>query len=69
VHFILKKLNKPETLIQYVQDRPGHDVRYSLNTTKIQEQIGWKPVIPFMEGLNNTVQWYLDNEKWWLSNN
>jgi len=58
---ILKIMNKPEDLIEFVEDRPGHDLRYSLDSTKISEKFEWKVKMSFEEGLKNTVQWYLDN--------
>ena len=58
---ILKIMNKPEDLIEFVEDRPGHDLRYSLDSTKISEKLEWKVKMSFEEGLKNTVQWYLDN--------
>tara|TARA_Y100000782_G_scaffold110358_1_gene136644 strand:- start:244 stop:1230 length:987 start_codon:yes stop_codon:yes gene_type:complete len=58
---ILKIMNKPEDLIEFVEDRPGHDLRYSLDSTKISEKLEWKIKMSFEEGLKNTVQWYLDN--------
>ena len=58
---ILKIMNKPEDLIEFVEDRPGHDLRYSLNSSKISEKLEWKVKMSFEEGLKNTVQWYLDN--------
>lgn len=61
---ILRLLNKPESLIQYVEDRPGHDRRYSLDTAKLQT-LGWKSRHTFQEALEKTVQWYLENEWWW----
>jgi dTDP-glucose 4,6-dehydratase len=61
---ILKTIKKPEKLIKPVPDRPGHDRRYSLNVAKIRG-LGWKPMVGFPEGLENTVQWYLENEWWW----
>ena len=61
VRKILEIMNKPETLIEFVEDRPGHDLRYSLDSTKISEQLGWKVKSSFEEGLEKTVQWYLDN--------
>jgi len=64
VKSILKALNKSEDLITFVKDRPGHDFRYSLNTDKIQKETGWKAKIKFEEGIEKTVQWYLDNMKW-----
>jgi dTDP-glucose 4,6-dehydratase len=61
---ILQLLGKPESLIRHVQDRPGHDRRYSLDTTKLQA-LGWKPQVPFEQGLADTVEWYRQNEWWW----
>ena len=61
VRKILEIMNKPETLIEFVEDRPGHDLRYSLDSTKISDQLGWKIKLSFEEGLEKTVQWYLDN--------
>ena len=54
-------MNKPEDLIEFVEDRPGHDFRYSLDSTKISDQLEWKVKSSFEEGLEKTVQWYLDN--------
>ncbi len=62
---IITQLNKPESLITFVEDRPGHDVRYSLDSSKLQAELGWKPNSTFEEALSTTVQWYLDNEHWW----
>jgi len=61
---ILKHMKKPESLITYVKDRPGHDFRYSLNWDVIRK-MGWKPKVKFEDGLRRTVDWYLSNEKWW----
>ena len=61
---ILQILNKPESLITFVKDRPGHDFRYSLKIDKIKA-LGWKPEINFPDGLKKTVEWYLNNEWWW----
>jgi len=61
---ILKQMSKTENLITFVKDRPGHDRRYSLDTTKIRE-LGWKPKHDFEDALNKTIDWYLDNEWWW----
>ncbi|MEO0416566.1 MAG: GDP-mannose 4,6-dehydratase, partial [Verrucomicrobiota bacterium] len=52
-------------LITYVKDRPGHDVRYAIDASKIQEDLGWTPKQTFETGLRETIQWYLDNEAWW----
>lgn len=62
---ILKQLGKPESLITYVTDRPGHDMRYAIDPTKIVTELGWKPAHDFESGIKYTVQWYLDNRKWW----
>ena len=64
VRTILRILNKPESLISFVKDRPGHDFRYSLNTEKIQKEIGWKAKTSFEQGIEKTVKWYLDNLDW-----
>jgi dTDP-glucose 4,6-dehydratase len=61
---LLRLAERPESLIKKVQDRPGHDLRYSLDTTKVRT-IGWAPTVPFDKGLADTVQWYRDNEWWW----
>ena len=62
---ILEILGKPDSLIQYVKDRPGHDRRYAIDSTKIETDLGWKPRVPFDAGLRDTVQWYLDHRPWW----
>lgn len=62
---ILKVLQKPESLIQPVADRPGHDRRYAIDYGKIHGELGWKPRTPFPEGLQKTVAWYLENRSWW----
>ena len=64
VHQILDHLEKPEILLTHVQDRPGHDVRYSLDSTKLRK-LGWKPTHNFKESLENTVNWYKENQDWW----
>jgi len=64
VRMILRELGKPESLVEFVKDRPGHDRRYSLDCTKIEE-LGWKPKIPLEEGIRQTVEWYRKNE-WWV---
>jgi len=62
---ILRELGKPESLIDHVADRPGHDRRYAIDAGKISRTLGWKPTVPFPEGLSATVRWYLENEEWW----
>jgi dTDP-glucose 4,6-dehydratase len=65
VRLILKILDKPESLITYIEDRPGHDRRYAMDWTKIREDLGWKPSHSFDEAMQSTVQWYRDNRAWW----
>ena len=65
VKTILKTLAKPESLITFVRDRPGHDMRYAIDPTKIHEELGWLPVTNFDQGIELTIQWYLDNRDWW----
>jgi dTDP-glucose 4,6-dehydratase len=65
VRRILSILGKSETLIEYVQDRPGHDFRYSLNTDKIKNELGFEAKTDFDDGLEKTVRWYKENERWW----
>ena len=62
---ILSLMNKSENLMEFVEDRPGHDFRYSMNSSKIRNELGWTPKIGFDEGLKNTIKWYLENEEWW----
>lgn len=64
VKTIIKILGKSESLIRYVQDRPGHDRRYAINNTKITSELGWKPQYSFEQGIKETVEWYLDNKNW-----
>ncbi|MEM1829698.1 MAG: dTDP-glucose 4,6-dehydratase [Thermosphaera sp.] len=65
VRRILKVMGKDESLIEFVDDRPGHDVRYSLDSTKIRRELGWRPKYAFDEALEATVKWYVENEWWW----
>jgi dTDP-glucose 4,6-dehydratase len=62
---ILSLMGKSETLIEFVEERPGHDRRYSLDDHKIRKELGWTPKHSFAEGIKKTVDWYLRNEKWW----
>ena len=63
-NIVLKALNKTESLIKFVEDRPGHDFRYSLNTEKIKK-VGWKPKYKFEDAFKETIKWYVENEWWW----
>ncbi len=65
VKTVLKELGKPESLITFVRDRPGHDQRYAIDPTKIHEELGWLPTTDFDTGMHRTVEWYLANQKWW----
>ena len=62
---ILARLNKPEALLEFVEDRPAHDMRYSLDSSKIRDELGWKPTKSFGDALNETIAWYVENEEWW----
>jgi dTDP-D-glucose 4,6-dehydratase len=63
-----KKLNRAkgtsEKLITYVKDRPGHDLRYAIDSSKLQKELGWSPIPEFTDGLERTVEWYLTNTRW-----
>jgi len=65
VKIILKLLGKTEDQITYVKDRPGHDRRYAIDSTKIQTELGWKPAYQFEGGIEATIKWYVENESWW----
>ncbi|MDD5363201.1 MAG: dTDP-glucose 4,6-dehydratase [Ignavibacteria bacterium] len=65
VKLILKLLGKTEEHIDYVKDRPGHDRRYAIDSTKIKNELGWEPAYKFDNGIEKTIKWYVDNEKWW----
>jgi dTDP-glucose 4,6-dehydratase len=65
VQKILYLMNKSEDLIEYVEDRPGHDFRYSMDSSKIRKELGWNNIINFDEGLEKTVNWYMSNKGWW----
>ena len=67
VEKILDILDKSHSMIEYVGDRPGHDKRYSINSSKIENETNWKPQYEFDSALNDTVQWYLNNQSWWES--
>ena len=65
VKLICKELGKPESLITYVKDRKGHDMRYAIDPAKIHAELGWLPETMFADGIKKTIQWYLSNEEWW----
>ena len=65
IKLILKNLNKTEELIQFVKDRPGHDRRYAIDSSKIQNELGWKPEFNFDSAIQHTIDWYLNNKNWW----
>ena len=65
VKAILGVLNKPESLITFVKDRPGHDMRYAIDPAKIHNELGWLPKTKFDDGIKQTVEWYLENRTWW----
>lgn len=65
VKIICKELGKPESLITYVADRKGHDMRYAIDPTKIHNELGWLPETKFEDGIKKTIKWYLDNKEWW----
>ena len=59
-----RTVGESEKLITYVKDRPGHDKRYAIDASKLNQKLGWKPSVTFEEGLEKTVDWYLENEEW-----
>ena len=65
VRQILAAVGKPESLIRYVEDRPGHDRRYAIDPARVETELGWRPQVPFEDGLARTVAWYRENEGWW----
>ena len=65
VKTVLQELGKPESLIEHVADRKGHDRRYAIDPTKIHEELGWLPETTFDEGIRRTVKWYLEHKEWW----
>ena len=67
VKTIIRELGKSEDLIKYVTDRPGHDMRYAIDPTKIKNELGWEPLTLFDEGIKKTIKWYLDNKDWWTN--
>jgi dTDP-glucose 4,6-dehydratase len=62
---LLKLMDKPESLMKFVEDRAGHDYRYSVNATRLRTELGWRPTVSLHVGLERTVAWYRENEGWW----
>ena len=69
VKLICRELGRPERLITYVEDRKGHDLRYAIDPSKIQRELGWEPETGFAKGIKKTICWYLDNKSWWARSN
>ncbi len=65
VKLILRQLGKSEELIEFVKDRPGHDRRYAIDSSKIGKELGWKPEFSFNEAIEKTINWYIENKNWW----
>jgi dTDP-glucose 4,6-dehydratase len=65
VRLLLSTIRKPESLITYVKDRPGHDMRYAIDASKTMTELGWAPSVTFAQGLQRTVEWYIKHEPWW----
>jgi dTDP-glucose 4,6-dehydratase len=65
VNTVLRELGKPESLISYVKDRPGHDLRYAIDPSKITSELGWVPQTGFEDGIRRTIRWYLEHRPWW----
>jgi dTDP-glucose 4,6-dehydratase len=65
IRLLLGILRKPESLITFVKDRPGHDLRYAIDASKITNELGWAPAETFEQGLKRTVEWYIKHEPWW----
>ena len=65
VRTILHEVRKPEELIQFVQDRPGHDRRYAIDPAKMQKTFGWAPRTAFSDGIRKSIRWYLEHKTWW----
>ena len=65
VKLICHELGRSESLIEFVEDRKGHDLRYAIDNSKIQTTLGWQPEVRFEDGIRKTIQWYLENRAWW----
>ena len=64
IRTILQQVGKPESLITFVKDRPGHDRRYAIDASRIQAELGWRPAVDFETAMARTVRWYLDHQPW-----
>jgi len=65
LRMILSAMGVAEEMVEYVKDRPGHDVRYAIDWTKINRELGWSPSVTLEEGIKQTVQWFREHESWW----
>ncbi len=65
IKLILNKLGKSEEMIDFVKDRPGHDRRYAIDSSKIKNELGWEPLFSFEEAISKTIEWYINNKNWW----
>lgn len=65
VRMVLNQLGKPESLIDFVADRPGHDLRYAIDPGKTERELGWTPSVSLSEGMKQTISWYVNNRAWW----
>ncbi|MBM3301897.1 MAG: GDP-mannose 4,6-dehydratase, partial [Deltaproteobacteria bacterium] len=55
----------PASLVRFVEDRPGHDRRYAMDSSKLRKELGWSPSVSFEDGMNQTISWYIEHEAWW----
>ncbi|OTE88503.1 dTDP-glucose 4,6-dehydratase, partial [Escherichia coli] len=66
IELILELMDQPKDAYEHVNDRPGHDLRYAIDSTKLKEELGWQPELTnFRDGLADTIEWYRNNEEWW----
>ena len=65
VKLLIKQLGKSDDSIEYVKDRPGHDKRYAIDSSKIKNELGWSPQYNFENAIERTIDWYLNNKSWW----
>lgn len=67
VHLICRKLGRPDSLIEFVPDRKGHDLRYAVDPSKLEKEVGWAPETPLDKGLERSIEWYVNHKEWWKS--